>query len=53
MNKEALPKEELKEKPLRCPKCGSLNVVKGHVSSMDLHFCECKDCHHKFYIEKE
>ena len=39
--------------PLCCPKCGSTNVVKGHVSMVDLRLCECQDCGHRFYVEKE
>ena len=39
--------------PLHCPKCGSTNIIKGHVSTMDLHLCECKDCGHRFFVEKD
>ena len=38
----------------RCPKCGSLNIEKAHVvRALHVDFCECKDCGHKFYIEKD
>ena len=54
MKKEALQKENNNlNKPLHCPKCGSVNVTKIHASTMDLHLCECQDCKHKFYVEEE
>ena len=38
----------------RCPKCGSTNVLKRHnVKALDVDSCECHDCGHKFYVEKE